>query len=70
MNIVLLMVFQGPDSRGEVAVFKRKISGSRIFYDPEYRIQGEDIGAFTEQTLPIGRKRISGLFRGFFSCKL
>jgi trk system potassium uptake protein TrkH len=30
--IVLLMVFQGPDSRGEVTVFKRKIAGSRIFY--------------------------------------
>ena len=29
--IVLLMVFQGPDSRGEVTVFKRKIAGSRIF---------------------------------------
>jgi trk system potassium uptake protein TrkH len=30
--IVLLMAFQGPDSRGEVLVFKRKIAGSRIFY--------------------------------------
>jgi trk system potassium uptake protein TrkH len=30
--IVLLMLFQGPDSRGEVTVFKRKISGSRIFH--------------------------------------
>ncbi|UCF96985.1 MAG: hypothetical protein JSV89_17675 [Spirochaetaceae bacterium] len=29
--IVLLMLFQGPDSRGEVTVFKRKIAGSRIF---------------------------------------
>jgi trk system potassium uptake protein TrkH len=28
--IVLLMVFQGPDSRGEVTVFKRKIDGSRM----------------------------------------
>jgi len=30
--IVLLMLFQGPDSRGEVTVFKRKIAGSRIFH--------------------------------------
>jgi trk system potassium uptake protein TrkH len=29
--IVLLMAVQGPDSRGEVTVFKRKIAGSRIF---------------------------------------
>jgi trk system potassium uptake protein TrkH len=30
--IVLLMLFQGPDSRGEVTVFKRKIAGARIFH--------------------------------------
>ena len=30
--IVLLMLFQGPDSRGEVTVFKRKIAGTRIFH--------------------------------------
>jgi trk system potassium uptake protein TrkH len=30
--IVLLMALQGPDSRGEVTVFKRKISGTRIFH--------------------------------------
>ena len=30
--IVLLMLFQGPDSRGEVTVFKRKISGDRVFH--------------------------------------
>jgi len=30
--IVLLMLFQGPDSRGEVTVFKRKIDGTRIFH--------------------------------------
>jgi trk system potassium uptake protein TrkH len=30
--IVLLMLFQGPDSRGEVTVFKRKIAGDRIFH--------------------------------------
>jgi len=29
--IVLLMAVQGPDSRGEVTVFNRKIAGSRIF---------------------------------------
>jgi trk system potassium uptake protein TrkH len=29
--IVLLMALQGPDSRGEVTVFRRKISGTRIF---------------------------------------
>ena len=30
--IVLLMLFQGPDSRGEVTVFNRKIAGARIFH--------------------------------------
>jgi trk system potassium uptake protein TrkH len=30
--IVLLMLFQGPDSQGEITVFKRKIAGSRIFH--------------------------------------
>ncbi|MBN2553987.1 MAG: hypothetical protein JXB06_14515 [Spirochaetales bacterium] len=30
--IVLLMLFQGPDSRGEVTVFKRKIAGDRVFH--------------------------------------
>jgi trk system potassium uptake protein TrkH len=30
--IVLLMLFQGPDSRGEVTVFKRKIPGDRVFH--------------------------------------
>jgi trk system potassium uptake protein TrkH len=30
--IVLLMLFQGPDSRGEVTVFRRKVSGDRIFH--------------------------------------
>lgn len=29
--IVLVMALQGPDSRGEVTVFKRKIAGARIF---------------------------------------
>jgi trk system potassium uptake protein TrkH len=28
--IVLVMVFQGPDSQGEVTIFRRKIAGSRI----------------------------------------
>jgi trk system potassium uptake protein TrkH len=30
--IVLLMLFQGPDSRGEVTVFRRKIAGERVFH--------------------------------------
>jgi len=30
--IVLLMLFQGPDSQGEITVFKRKIAGTRIFH--------------------------------------
>ncbi len=50
-----------------------------FFYAPEYRLQGddillvggreEDIDAFTEEKLPIGSKRITGLFRRFFSRK-
>jgi trk system potassium uptake protein TrkH len=30
--IVLLMALQGPDARGELTAFKRKIGGQRIFY--------------------------------------
>jgi trk system potassium uptake protein TrkA len=56
----------------------RKLEGEEyFFYAPEYRLQAddillvggqeEDIDAFTEEKLPIGSKRISGLFRRFFS---
>jgi len=37
--IVLLMLFQGPDSRGEVTVFKRKISGARIFHATTFMLK-------------------------------
>jgi trk system potassium uptake protein TrkA len=58
----------------------RKLEGEEyFFYAPEYRLQGddiilvggreEDIDAFTEEKLPIGSKRITGLFRRFFSRK-
>jgi trk system potassium uptake protein TrkA len=58
----------------------RKMEGEEyFFYAPEYRLQGddvllvggreEDIDAFTEEKLPIGSKRITGLFRRFFSRK-
>jgi trk system potassium uptake protein TrkA len=56
----------------------RKLEGEEyFFYAPEYRLQGDDvllvggreddIDAFTEEKLPIGSKRITGLFRRFFS---
>jgi trk system potassium uptake protein TrkA len=58
----------------------RKMAGEEyFFYAPEYRLQGddvilvggreEDIDAFTEEKLPISSKRITGLFRRFFSRK-
>jgi trk system potassium uptake protein TrkH len=37
--IVLLMLFQLPDSRGEVTVFRRKISGSRIFHATTFMLK-------------------------------
>jgi len=56
----------------------RKLEGEEYyFYAPEYRLQAddvllvggreEDIDSFTDEKLPIGRKRITGLFRRFFS---
>ena len=58
----------------------RKLNGEEyFFYAPEYRLQGddillvggreEDIDAFTEEKLPAGTRRITGLFRRFFSRK-
>jgi len=37
--IVLVMALQGPDSRGEVTLFKRKISGARIFQAVMYMMK-------------------------------
>jgi trk system potassium uptake protein TrkA len=58
----------------------RKLDGEEyFFYAPEYRLQSddillvggreEDIDAFTEEKLPAGTRRITGLFRRFFSRK-
>jgi trk system potassium uptake protein TrkA len=58
----------------------RKLGGEEyFFYAPEYRLQGDDIllvggrerdiGAFTGEKLPAGTRKITGLFRRFFSRK-
>jgi len=60
-----------------VIAYRKLEEEEYFFYAPEYRLQGddillvggreEDIDAFTEEKLPIGSKRITGLFRRFFS---
>jgi trk system potassium uptake protein TrkA len=62
-----------------VIAYRKLDRDEYFFYAPEYRLQGddillvgggeEDIDAFTEEKLPIGSKRITGLFRRFFSRK-
>jgi len=61
--IVALMVFQGPDSRGEVTVFKRKIAGSRIFYATMFMLKAllilfAGIFALTVTEMWIARRQV------------
>ncbi len=63
--------------RLNVIAYRKLDSEEYFFYAPEYRLQADDvllmggreqdIDEFTEEKLPVSSKRITGLFRRFFS---
>jgi len=65
--------------RLNVMAYRKLDNEEYFFYAPEYRLQADDIllvggreqdiDGFTEDKLPISRKKGSGLFRRFFSRK-
>ena len=65
--IVLLMLFQGPDSRDEVTVFKRKIAGSRVFHATMFMLKALLLLFTSFLALTITELWVAGHRTGVFS---